>query len=64
MKPIFSNPELIKLTLLLEEYEGILQAHAQAKVISLSEHRKIIEEMRQVKQKFIDMSIKALQGYL
>jgi len=60
MKPVYSRPDLVKLALLLEEYEEILDSHTQAKVVSLSERRAILQEVQRLKKIFIDRSKKAL----
>lgn len=62
MKPILSRPDLNRLARLLEEYEEILQSHAQAKIVSLTERRRIIQERDFYKEQFIARSRKALLG--
>ena len=62
MKPILDCPVLNDLASLLELYDEMLTSHAQAKIISLNERRRILREREYYLDKFKKLSKKALFG--
>jgi hypothetical protein len=62
MKPILDTPDLLRLTEIIEQYNEILNSHAQAKVISLAERRRIIDERTFFIANFVKLSKKAIYG--
>lgn len=62
MKPVKNCPHLNKLARSIEFLDEILESHARAKIILLSEHRKIKELRHSLLEKYKELSRKALFG--
>jgi hypothetical protein len=62
VKPILDCPVLNDLASLLELYDEILSSHAQAKIISLDERRRILRERDFYLEKYKKLSRKAIFG--
>lgn len=56
------NPDTLKLLDLLKEYDEILYNHTQVKIISLSEHRRILQERSEIYNRLTEHRKRIFRG--